>query len=128
MDNEPLEPVPSSTLKSRWNRLGRHTRAAVVVLALAAVVLVVKAGVSMRAETVTRLPANLIQNNECQNDQDCKGPHLVCNQRRTCEALPNPTGSCTQPQVLTYLGSNNFAKHTFCERGCILSDKGARCQ
>lgn len=116
------------TLKERWNRLGRHARAGVLVLALAVVALAVKTGVGLRAETVTKLPDTLTQKSECRTHSDCKGPHLLCNDRHACEALPDPIGACTQPQILTYVGSNGRAKHTFCEDGCILSEKGPRCR
>lgn len=127
MESEPLDSPRSPTLKDRWNRLSRHMRIGAGVLAFTVVVVAVKAGVSMRAETVTQLPDNLIQKNDCQTDQDCNGPHLICNAKQRCEALPNPTGFCTQPQVLTYAGTNGQAKHTFCKKGCAITEKGARC-
>ena len=125
MTNEQA-PNCDPTLKDRWNRMGHHMRAGIIILGIVAVVITVKTGINMR-DTGGRLPAHLIQKNDCQNNQDCKGPHLICNARRTCEALPNPIGSCTQLQVLTYVGTNGRAKHTFCEDGCAITDKGARC-
>jgi len=105
-------------------------------LALAAIVFIAHRNASLlgastllneNGELQTQLPERLIQKETCVGSADCKGPYSVCNLEGTCEPLPNPEGMCTQPQVLTYVGSNGRAKHTYCKNGCAVPPQGARC-
>lgn len=63
----------------------------------------------------------------CQTHDECPSPIDLCVEGG-CVPLIRPVGECTDPVVLKYTEpSTGKAKYTYCGRGCVVGNQGARC-